>query len=458
MMHLRRIPPFACWILICFGLGCSAAPQNNNLGGGGSGGQVSGGGHGGMGTGGQGGNTGGDNLGAMGGQGGFEQCVQFTAQATQAPAAMLFAVDMSASMNVASKWGVAQTSIVSAMDKDVFDSMSLGLVTFPTSFTAPPQCICDYIEGILGPGTCGATFPNGVSCGFSTTPEVAIAPAGSLKSSDSMGVRHDIAQYLTSHNPQSNDDDGSPVYDALVSGYTALKDQDIERRILVLISDGGFSCTSLSPRDGYVDGYGCHDWEFPDAVNSLITAARTDPDKPIFTFVVGVPGSNSVGIKVNGFDTPPYHMKLALSTYAVSGSPNTVDPGCSKDLPFTKDGGDPPVSCHIDLSGGAAFNPDTLANAIQTIKGQALGCVYDLPPPPQGQTIDPDYVNVQTSVDGVDAVVPKRADPMDSCEADGCWDYNASGQVEILGKACADLTKAASAKVHIQVGCATIVK
>ena len=31
-------------------------------------------------------------------------------------------------------------------------------------------------------------------------------------------------------------------------------------------------------------------------------------------------------------------MQLALSTYAVSGSPDTVDPGCEKGSLFTKDG------------------------------------------------------------------------------------------------------------------------
>ena len=434
--------------LAALNAGCAAS---KNTSGGGTGGGTSAGG------GGTGGGVGAGMVGGTGGQGGFQECVKFTNEATQAPAAILFAVDMSASMNKSNKWGTAQSSIVSAMDKDVFDFMSLGLVTFPTTFSDPPQCVCDYVESQLGPGTCSIAIPNGVSCGYSGLPQVAIAPAGKDKYNASGGVRHDIYQYLVNHSPQSNDDDGSPVYDAMVSGYTALKGQAIDRRVLVLITDGGFSCTSVSNRDGYQDGYGCHDWEFPDSVNKLITDQRTDPQKPIFTFIIGVPGSDSEGQKQGTFDTPPYHMKLALSTYAVSGSPDTIDPACSKDVPFTQGGADPPLPCHIDLSSGV-FDPDTLANALQTIKGKALGCVYDLPPPPAGQQIDKTLVNVDVTLDGVTAPVYKRKDASDTCAADGCWDYNVGGQVQLLGKTCDDLTKATSAKVDIKVGCETVVK
>ena len=441
------------------GVGCAAGNEQKNTGGGGSGASGAAGGNGG----GNGGATttdpnGGAGPGGSGGQGGFSACNKFTAEAKQAPSAILFALDMSASMKKSNKWSTAQTSVATAMDKDVFDDTTLGLVTFPTDFTDPPQCICDYIDQNVGPGLCDVAIPNGVSCGFSGLPQVAMAPAGKDKSNAGTGVRSQIYQYLVSHTPLSNEDDGSPVYDAMVSGYNALKGQNIDRRVLVLITDGGFSCTSLSARDGYQDGYGCHDWEFPTSVNQLISQARTDPDKPIFTFVVGVPGSDSVGVKKDGFDTPPYHMKLALSTYAVSGSPDTVDPACSKEAVFDPQGQDPPLPCHIDLSSGAAFNPDALANAIQTIKGKALGCVYDLPLPPQGEVIDLDYVNVQTTLDSVTAIVPRRKDPNDTCVDAGCWDYNVGGQVQLLGKSCSDITVAKDAKVDIQVGCQTIVK
>jgi len=389
-------------------------------------------------------------------------CGKFSAEAKQAPAAMLIVLDASASMNKAQKWGTAQLAIVSAIDKDVFDSMSLGLVVFPASITDPPQCLCDYVCGPLGGcdiATCKQFIGGGVSCGVSFLPQVAVAPAGIDKSNAPMGVRHSIYNYLVSTQPLSNSDDGSPIYDALSAAYNTLKLYPVERRIAMLITDGGFSCTSVSSpaRPGYSDG-ACPDWEYPDSVNTLIKGARTDASKPIYTFVVGVPGSNSTGAMVDGFATAPYKMRLALSTYAVSGSPDTVDPACDSAAVFTQNGAEPAKPCHIDLSNGTSFNPDALAKAISDVRGKAIGCVYDLPAPPPGQTIDPTQVNVSINVDGTGIDLKKRKDTTDLCGLDGCWDYTADGKVEVLGKACEQLGAATSAKVDILVGCETVLK
>lgn len=435
---------------IGFGGGCAAGGGNLP----GSGGE---GGEGGSGGSGNGGSIGPGPVGPGGGGvgGGGPACAKFTAEAQQAPAAMLTVLDASASMNKQSKWGTAQLAIKSAIDKDVFDTMSLGLTVFPASLTDPPLCLCQGLDYEL----C-KQFIGGVSCGFSFLPQVPVAPAGMEKTNAATGVRRQMYDWLVSHPPLSNVDDGSPIYDALQAGYASLKSENIERRMLVLITDGGFSCTSVaSPaREGYQDLNGCPDWEKPKSVNDLITAARTDPSKPIFTFIVGVPGSNSTGAKVEGFDTPPYNMLLALSTYAVSGSPDTVDPTCDKEAVFSEAGAAPAKPCHIDLSSGAAFNADTLANAIADVRGKALGCVYDLPPPPPGEQIDKNQVNVNITLDGAQQNLKKRTDPLDLCPQDGCWDYTADGKVELLGKACTSLGAATDVKVDIQVGCETILK
>jgi hypothetical protein len=395
------------------------------------------------------------------GTGGLEECAKFTASAEQKPAAMLIVLDMSASMGTSGKWGAAQLSVVAAMDKDVFDTMHLGLVTFPTSYTPPPQCVCDYIDSMYGPGFCSFALPNGVSCGVSALPQVPIAFAGTDKSNAGTGVRSQIYDYLVQQSPISNDDDGSPIYEAMLAGYNALGlYASVDRRILVLITDGGFSCTSLSnpARDAFVDGYGCMDWEHPDNVNALIAEHRDDPTAPVNTFVVGVPGSNSTGQPISGFDTPPYNMQLALSTYAVSGSPDTVDPTCNSNAVFMQNAPAPPVPCHLDLSNGQMFDANALADAISKIRGEALGCVYDLPAPPPGETIDLNQVNVRVTLEGDSFTLPKRSDPSDTCETDGCWDYTPNDEVEILGKTCADLGEAESASVEVVVGCATVVK
>ena len=387
-------------------------------------------------------------------------CAKFTAEAKQSPAAMLIVLDRSASMGNTGKWSAAQLAVVSAIDKDVFDSMSLGLVTFPTSFGDPPACLCMGLDI----ATCKSFINNGqgVACGITALPQVALKEAGTDKSNAGMGVRHDIYNYLSMTSPVSDVSDASPIYDAMVAGYNALQAYPIDKRILILITDGGFSCTSVaSPaRPGYSDG-ACPDWEEPDTVNKLITDKRNDPSASVNTFIVGVPGSNSTGQMQGSYATPPYNMLLALSTYAVSGSPDTVDPTCDKAAVFTQGGAAPAKACHIDLSSGM-FDANVLSSAIETIRGKALGCLYDMPPPPNGEMIDPTQVNVTIALEGgMPYGVPKRSSPSDMCpDLAGCWDYKDASdkQVELIGKACSDVSNAKQAKVDILVGCQTILK
>jgi hypothetical protein len=286
--------------------------------------------------------------------------------------------------------------------------------------------------------------------------------AGTDKSNAQTGVRHDIYQYLATTSPIVDSSDASPIYEALSAGYMALQAYPIDKRILVLITDGGFSCTSLSSptRPGYSDG-ACNDWEYPDTVNALITQKRTDAAAPVNTFIVGVPGSDSTGGMQGSYATAPYHMRLALSTYAVSGSPDTVDPTCDKAATFTQNGADPAKSCHIDLSSGQ-FDANVLSSAIETIRGKALGCLYDMPQPQNGDTIDPAQVNVSVSLEGMTSYgVPRRSDGADTClDGVGCWDYKdaTNAQVELVGKACTDVSSAKQAKVDIVVGCETVLK
>ena len=87
-----------------------------------------------------------------------------------------------------------------------------------------------------------------------------------------------------------------------------------------------------------------------------------------------------------------------------------------------------------------------------------MGCAFKLPEPSGGQTVDKNKVNVNLVLDGKQGTLKKRSNPGDSCTNDGCWDYDASGQVILIGKACDDVKKAKNAKVEILVGCTTIVK
>jgi hypothetical protein len=365
-------------------------------------------------------------------------CATDTYEAKQLPAAFLFVIDRSTSMAQAGKWTATQLAVVQAIDANSFDNLTLGLNPFPSGNVPGPQCI-------LG-------LP--VACGVSALPVVQLEDSGTKKSNDPSGVRGKIYTWMSQNQPAGN---ASPGYDALKAGISALQIFNIQGpRLLMLISDGGFGCTSLSnpQRPAFQDAVGCLDWEHPDNVVQLLSAARTDPTAPVLTFIVGVPGSDT---NAGDPDAPPFSMRRALSAYAMAGSPNTVPAGC--DGSFTQAGLDPAVPCHFDLTQGN-FNAQSLAQIIGDIRGKALGCVYELPTAAGGQTVDKTKVNVNTSTDGgaTTKTLPKRSDPNDTCATDGCWDYDSEGKIVLIGKACEDIKASANAKVEILVGCETIVK
>lgn len=414
------------------------------------------------GAGGQGGDLSGVGVGSggggMGGAGGTMGCAQFSVEAEAEPAAMLITVDRSTSM-AGTKWNAARFAVITAIDKDVFDTMSLGLNLYPHAPVTGPDCLCDVYTGL------GLPCPD-VGCGTAGAPQVTLALAGPDKSTMAPSHRYNIASVLNSAGTTTSSFDASPLYEALEEGYAALAAfGGVDERIHLVVTDGGGSCTSLSnpTRPGYSDGI-CDDWEYPDSVNALITANQTDPTTPIRTFIVGVPGSDTNGENVGAgcpfstpcYATPPYSMKLALSSYAASGSPDTIDPTCNGQT-FIYPGTDPTIPCHIDMTGGQ-FDANALADVIADIRGTALGCVYPVPDPPPGETIDLTKVNVEVTLDGVGpTTIPSRANPADDCAASPCWDYDIQGNIEILGKGCEDLSAASTAKVDIVVGCETII-
>lgn len=362
-------------------------------------------------------------------------CAQFTEEAKQAPAAMLIVLDRSLSMAQAGKWTAAQLAIVQAIDSSGFDNLALGLSVYPAGDVPGPACIFGFT----------------VSCGVSALPQVPLSDSGTAKS-NMPGVRQSIYNWLSANQPNGT---ATPGYDALKAAISALQLYSIQgNRLLLLISDGGFGCTSLSSpqRPAFQDSVGCLDWEHPDNVIKLLGAAYKDTGAPVRSFIVGVPGSDT---KPTDQDAPPYYMRRALSAFALAGSPDTVPTGC--DGNFTQAGTDPALPCHFDLTQGS-FNAQSLSQSITDIRGKALGCVYQLPQPSGGGTVDKGKVNVTVTIDGKPTQIPKRTDATDTCATEPCWDYDKDDQIVLIGKACEDLKKSQNSKVEIIVGCTTIVK
>ncbi len=358
--------------------------------------------------------------------------------ATQAPAAMLVVLDRSASMAENNKYAFAAQAIVQALDQDVFDSMWLGLYAAPSGNIQGPQCI----------------FGTPVACQAPPFPQIDLDLAGPNKSGAG-GVRKKIKSYLANSAPDNGAGDASPLYSAVQSALVAVQGWPQKgKRMLFIVTDGSISCAEFSKRPGFPDCNGCtHDWEDPKNIVQLLDAAQKDPNKPVDTFIVGVPGADT--FDAQGCNYPPYHMRLALSAMAAAGSPANVPANCDGKT-FTQAGGDPNVSCHVDLTQGN-FNAQAIADTIQKVRGKVLGCTFELPQL-DGGTVDPDEVNVSYGVGGaMPMTLKRRKDPMNQCVADGCWDYDMAGKVQLLGKACEDVRNATDAKVKIIVGCPTII-
>jgi hypothetical protein len=359
----------------------------------------------------------------------------------------MLVLDQSASMSLSQKWTDLSQAVVTVLDRDSFDGLTLGASLYPSGSVNAPACLMGLIPT--------------VECASPATPQLPLQAAGTSKSTAPSGVRHALSSYLTSNAPITSDTaDSAPVYDTLHAAYGALDSAGLSSRLALLwITDSGGSCTSVSSptRPGYSDGT-CNDWEEPPTLDALISSALSNAATPVQTFVVGLPDTNSTGGANGAYSTPPYHMLLALSTYAVSGSPTTVPASCDKTAVFSQTGADPSVPCHADLSNASTFSVSALSTAISTLRERALGCLYALPPPPMGQTIDHSKVNVTITADGVTTAVPRRASASNACTSTPCWDYDASGNVSLLGAACDTASAATALQVQVQVGCPTATK
>jgi len=372
----------------------------------------------------------------MAGPSSFGACATAEHAAVQEPAAMMVVLDRSSSMANANKWTFAAQAIVQALDGDVFDGMSVGLYAAPTGSMTGPQCI----------------YGLPVACQAPPFPQIDLQPAGSNKSSASSGVRHDIKSWLTTNVPDSGIGDASPMYAGIDAALTALKGwSGAGKRILFVVTDGTLSCCQFSSRSGFADGNGCdHDWEHPDNLAQLLSAANQDPQTPVESFVVGVPGADTYD--ASGKNYPPYRMRLALSSLAWAGSPKYAPPTCTGKT-FSQSGADPTLSCHFDMTQGN-FSAQSIADAIAHVRGEVLGCVFDLPAPTDGTPVDKNLVNV--SLQGVGLY--QRIDPANPCTSDGCWDWTPDGRVELVGQACTTAKGGGDVKVSIVVGCQTVIK
>jgi len=97
-----------------------------------------------------------------------------------------------------------------------------------------------------------------------------------------------------------------------------------------------------------------------------------------------------------------------------------------------------------------------LAMAVTT--GLALPCTYDLPAPPNGETLDPNQVNfVYTPSGGTAMTIPNVGDAS-SCTGNGWYYDNVTTPTEIIvcPATCTTLKNDGTGAVSVEFGCSTV--
>jgi len=126
-------------------------------------------------------------------------------------------------------------------------------------------------------------------------------------------------------------------------------------------------------------------------------------------------------------------------------------------------------SIYMDLQvahGGLFFSlcdtdwaPLFTALAASVVQGLSLPCVFDIPSPSDGSTIDPTHVNFVYSPTSGGAVTIPNVGTMAGCSGDG-WYYDnpaAPTQIIVCPTTCSTLEGDATGTVSVQFGCSTII-
>ncbi|MCA9625879.1 MAG: hypothetical protein KC731_42945 [Myxococcales bacterium] len=347
-------------------------------------------------------------------------CASETVDGTGVPLDMFIMLDQSGSMGDSVQGGTKWTAVTGAINNymalPASAGIGVGIQYFPLTtggLVCNPNPIC-FVDGDCGAPGCGPCFgaipPSfpGIcmgaldtdSCNVAdyATPDVAIAPLP--------GVATAITASMAAHSPTG----GTPTAPALqgaIDHATAHAMANPSHVVLVVLATDG-DPTSCTPTD--IPGI------------QAIAAAGFNASPSILTFVIGVG-----------------NLQANLDAIAQSGGSN------------------------------AAFIVDTNQNveqqfldALEQIKGTALGCAYAIPVPTMG---NPDFnqVNVEWTPPGGDPqIIPKVTDPS-ACPPNGPgWYYNDAQnptQILLCPYSCNEVEMASEGgQVRIVLGCETIVE
>ncbi len=246
---------------------------------------------------------------------------------------------------------------------------------------------------------------------FDSEADVTVGPLGRESSAQRTLIRDAFAR----ESPRGS----TPTHDAYRYALDELAAATgVGQRFLVLITDGtptyALGCEgSGTPQD-------------PADPAPLIPEAASALGRGIKTFVIGSPGSEDA--------------RQSLSQMAQAGG--TGSDGCSHDGPSY---------CHFDMTEEEDF-AQALRDALASISGSALACTYDIPPPPNGGTLDLSKVNVLFTPPGGQRELVLQSAP-GTC-TDG-WQYSGDLRQVLLCGATCDRVSSSTGRLSLEFGCTT---
>jgi hypothetical protein len=313
----------------------------------------------------------------------FKSCFESCQNAAVGPANLFIMFDSSLSMADDAKWDNATDALRAFFSDPESEGLGVALRFFPDNE-------CD--EYACNVGACGQ-------------PAV---PLGALSASTDDPHRAALTTALDAKGPSG----GTPMHPALEGAInwakTQLESEEVQRPIVVLVTDGApFGCQADAE-------------DVPKDIEVLAQqAADAYNDFGILTYVVGLEGS----------------WEWIVNKVAAAGGTGKA----------------------ILVSGDRTY--EELLGALQSIKEAHVECEVSLPPESDFSELDPGAVNVNYTATG--ATIPVTLDQVagsDACAAAGGWYYDnpeAPTKISLCPDTCTQIQSDKLARLDVLVGCDT---
>jgi hypothetical protein len=334
-------------------------------------------------------------------------CAGWEGEGVYQPAVLQLVVDVSGSMEDdapggnGSKWDVTQAALRDAIEA-LPDLVSVGVLYYPNKETGASSTPLDVSECVA------------------TDEMVPIAELGSN------GHRETVLDSLN----QADTGSYTPTHDAYryALAQSLMPYQTTAPKFMLLITDGAptraMNCIGEDAQGGTPD-----DSPTQPIVNEVAGATQAG----IRTFLIGSPGSEESS---SGMDMRPW-----LSQAAIEGG--TAADSCDANGP---------TFCHMDMTEEPDFSA-ALTDGLGTVVGQVFDpCVFTVPEPPSGETINPNETNLIVQwTDGSASLIL----PDDTGDCTEGWQFSAADEITLCPVSC-DAAKAdPGSRAQLTFGCTT---